>query len=162
MSPEQRQRLSESGAVRALVSGAAGFIGPCVAWPGARINSDGYAYVTWNGRTRVAHRVAYEEVHGKVLVGMHLDHLCHSFDSSCRGGPSCRHRRCINPNHLEVVTPQENASRSRNRHAEKTACPAGHSYDAENTYRVGSERRCKECNRRAAREYQRRRRAAAA
>lgn len=49
-------------------------------------------------RTRLAHRIAYELTLGRIPEGMQLDHLC-------------RVRRCVNPEHLEPVTPRENIAR---------------------------------------------------
>src|SRR5260370_41696979 len=46
-----------------------------------------------------AHRLAYEMLVGDIPKGMVLDHLCGV-------------RSCINPKHLEIVTSQENNSRS--------------------------------------------------
>lgn len=46
-------------------------------------------------------------------------------------------------------------------HREKTHCPRGHAYDAQNTYRHRGERHCRECKRGAARAWKRRQRARA-
>ncbi len=45
-------------------------------------------------------------------------------------------------------------------HGDKTHCPAGHPYSAENTRLYQGRRYCKECSRRHGREYRRRRSAA--
>lgn len=45
-----------------------------------------------------AHRYAYEMLRGPIPDGMVLDHLC-------------RNPGCVNPDHLEIVTPSENSSR---------------------------------------------------
>jgi hypothetical protein len=49
---------------------------------------------------------------------MELDHLC-------------RNKGCCNPEHLEIVTHEENMHRYA---ATVTHCPAGHPYSPENTY----------------------------
>ena len=46
-----------------------------------------------------AHRFAYEQAKGAIPDGLEIDHLC-------------RNRRCVNPDHLEAVTHQENQRRS--------------------------------------------------
>ena len=56
--------------------------------------------VAWNGhRTMGAHRLSYEIHVGPIPDGLHIDHLC------CN--PTC-----VNPDHLEPVTQQENNRRA--------------------------------------------------
>ena len=38
-------------------------------------NADGYGQVSWGGRSRLAHRVAFEAFLGPVPVGLVLDHF---------------------------------------------------------------------------------------
>ena len=69
--------------------------GECWFWLG---NVDEYGYGRVGGRKRRAHRVWFELVRGPIPAGMDLDHLC-------------RNRRCVRPDHLEIVTRQENIRR---------------------------------------------------
>jgi hypothetical protein len=83
-------------------------------WPwSASLGGDGYGLLG-NGRggLLLAHRFAYELAHGPISDGLELDHLCHTADPNCAGGPSCLHRRCMNPSHLEPVTSAINKARS--------------------------------------------------
>jgi HNH endonuclease len=87
----------------------------------------------------LAHRFAYECVHGPIPLGLQIDHLCHV-------------RGCVNPDHLEAVTPQENVRRSARGNPQ--FCPRGHPYDEANTeWRprsncpAGRSRRCRICHR---------------
>lgn len=70
--------------------------GDCWIWQ--RTTTDGYGTVCIGGKSCVAHRVAFEIVHGPVPCWLTLDHLCHR-------------RACINPEHLEPVTQMENIRR---------------------------------------------------
>jgi hypothetical protein len=63
--------------------------------------SRGYGRTKMGGRTQNAHRAYYELAVEPIPAGWHLDHLC-------------RVTLCVNPDHMEPVTPRENQRRSRN------------------------------------------------
>lgn len=84
-----------------------------------------------------AHRLSYELFKGPLLQGKYIDHLC-------------KQRACINPDHLELVTPGENVMRSTKTfqaiNAAKTHCKNGHPLSGQNLYlmRLGH-RSCRTC-----------------
>ena len=75
----------------------------CWLWSEKRLDHAGYGQFKFNGRNMPAHRFAYERLVGPIPEGLHLDHLCD------------RHRNCVNPSHLEPVSPSENAIRANRR-----------------------------------------------
>lgn len=111
----------------------------------------GYGQIGVAGhRVACAHRVSYELLVGTIPEGLHLDHLC-------------RNPSCVNPMHLEPVTPGENVRRGNagKRYAERTHCPHGHPYDEDNTYVWRGGRHCRTCNNNRTRAYKARKRAEA-
>jgi hypothetical protein len=113
----------------------------CWLWT-AGLHTNGYGKFTVNGKTLLAHRVAYEMAFGPIPVGLQVDHV------KARG---CTNRHCVNPAHLEAVTCRENLMRGDTLAATLAAvthCPKGHAYDDENTYRrTTGTRACKACSR---------------
>ncbi len=115
--------------------------GQCWLWVGGH-NNMGYGM----HKCCLAHRVAYERMHGPIPEGMMV---CHS----------CDNPGCINPDHLWLGTNADNqrdASRKLRQPAQsKTHCLHGHEFTDENTIRRGFRaRQCRECGRISQRKYQ--------
>ena len=125
----------------------------CWIWQGA-VGTRGYGFLAglYEGqyKTFLVHRYAYMLHVGAIADDLTIDHLC-------------RNRRCVNPEHLEVVSRWENVRRGETitgNNSRKTHCKYGHVFDSENTY-VNSTggRHCKACLSRRDREAKARKRA---
>lgn len=84
----------------------------CWLWTG-NMRSNGYPQVNIS-----PYRYTFELVHGAIPHGLHLDHLC-------------RTPACVNPGHLEAVTPAEN---QRRKSFSIDVCKNGHPRVPERTY----------------------------
>ena len=130
----------------------------CWLWSAAHFQRTGYALFcikSGDGKWRptVAHRIAYELYKDPIPDGLEVDHLCHTWDTACPGGPACPHRGCVNPAHLEAVTHRANNLRGRAPSAisfRENRCQQGHEFTPENTYIKPSrpnKRECRKCMR---------------
>lgn len=85
----------------------------CIEWVGA-LSVGGYGIFKIKKRANFwrnvyAHRFSYERNVKDIPKGMYIDHIC-------------RNRKCVYPEHLRIVTPQQNAT-----------CKRGHEFTKENT-----------------------------
>ncbi len=103
----------------------------CWNWTASR-DTNGYGHLRSRSATLQAHRVMWEIHRGPIPAGLEVDHLC-------------RNRACVNPDHLEPVTPAENKRRA-GRRLRTGACHRGHAMTPENTYVSPRGREnCREC-----------------
>lgn len=94
----------------------------CWTWKASK-DGNGYGMFKASRGTR-SHRWAYESLVGPIPEGLVLDHLC-------------RNPSCVNPEHLEPVTNDENLSRGWGRRIKNgmaKGCINGHEYNELNTY----------------------------
>lgn len=108
----------------------------CWLW-GGYLSDDGYSKFFLAKKYRFGHRVSYLVHVGEIPIGLVIDH-------------KCRNRSCVNPDHLEPVTNDENMRRGH--HATKAACKWGHPLHGDNMALRSrangkSQRVCRTCER---------------
>lgn len=113
----------------------------CWLWTGTP-TYQGYGQLKVDGRSFLAHRIAYELCVGPIPEGQEISHRC-------------RNRHCMNWRHLKADSHYEHMqfiNTGANHYAtHKTHCANGHLYDAANTYfDTKGWRRCRECHRQEA------------
>lgn len=101
----------------------------CWEWGGPRTTT-GYGSFCVDHKSHYSHRVSYEMAKGEIPFSLHIDHLC-------------RNKLCVNPEHLEAVTVQENITRGRRL---QLNCKHGHPLSGDNLYMTPlGARNCRAC-----------------
>lgn len=117
-------------------------INKCWEWCGYIHSQNKYSYYAYkSGKSLRVHKLLIQSFNGQeVPFNKVTDHLC-------------KNTKCINPFHLEIVTPKENLMRSSNivaMNAKKTHCKRGHEFIDKNTIlhivRGGLQRTCRICH----------------
>lgn len=119
----------------------------CRLWVGSR-NEFGYGVFRIDkGKNVRAHRFSYERSKGGIPEGFEIDHLC-------------RNKSCVNPSHLEAVSPQENRRRENRDKVDSNTIKACHcavcGAEIQRKYRPNSDTKCRKCiHLQASRKYER-------
>lgn len=85
-------------------------------------NENKYGHFYHKGKSYMAHRFVYEQLVGPIPPARYIDHVC-------------QNKRCVNPAHLEPVSPSENNKRGNSMsglNARKTHCNWGHPLSGKN------------------------------
>jgi hypothetical protein len=99
------------------------------------ITTNGYSRIRINNKNIQAHRWAWELVNGQIPDEFVIDHIC-------------RNRKCVLPEHLRMITQQENIMAGLHNIDNRSHCNQGHPFVKENIMiRKNGKRECAECNR---------------
>lgn len=113
-------------------------LGRCHLWTAGRTKQGYGAFHPRSGQAELAHRWAYTNAGGVIPPDHVIDHLC-------------RVRHCVNPDHMEPVTNEENLRRGAGyglRNGMRRTCINDHEYTPANTYVSPSgDIRCRACAR---------------
>lgn len=124
--------------------------GGCLEWK-LKIHNRGYGVAKVKGESVWAHRLSYELHKGRIPEGLTIDHLCFN-------------KACVNPEHLEAVTLEENYRRYMAKfYKDNPTFPCGHSRTGPTAelvtagkYKNGTVKkalRCKPCSKEYAKQY---------
>jgi len=121
-------QIGDSVATRLLDKVALDRASGCWTWSAA-IGNTGYGIINVDGVSRLAHRVSYLYFRGPIAGDKNCDHLC-------------RNRKCVNPWHIEIVTPAENIRRASKK---MDRCKRGHDLSGDNLGTTAYGRFCVTC-----------------
>lgn len=138
-------------------------VSPSGCWLKSGVEDGRYGWFRTNGRLVRAHRAAWEAINGPIPNGLYVCHRCNN-------------KRCMNPEHLYLGTPSQNARDAWRDglvsssglpqgptliNANKTHCIHGHEFTPENTcIKSGGRRHCRACQARMSAECRKRKAAA--
>lgn len=109
----------------------------CWLWT-SHLNNGGYGQVTVQGRPTAAHRWVWMNLRCDIPDGLQIDHLC-------------RVRNCVNPSHLEMVSPRVNTQRGVISRGLDETCHRGHLRTLFSDTSIDAKghphRTCRECRR---------------
>ena len=134
-------------------------------WYPALPNKTGYAAtrIGWPvTKSEKIYRLSWTFYKGDIPEGMTIDHLCHD-PKVCKEGNACLHRRCVNPDHLALVSQSDNSKKTSRMLSNMTHCVNGHSLENNiRIYKTNNQMRkvCKTCSQIQRRDSMRRTRAA--
>lgn len=109
MKPSRRTEIHDKVMARVSIEEGTG----CWIWTGPTSGESGrgknYPRMSLSGQTVAVHIVMYTNEHGYVPGKKQVDH-------------TCRHRLCVNPDHLELVTQLQNCRRRDQARRSEFAC----------------------------------------